>query len=781
MDLKMENNQVGLTTEYGQGVALKSVHLEAKLDGLLLSATLSQKYINDTDETIEATYTFPLGWGAQLMGLAVELNGKRMEAMALLKKQAEKKYEKAIEDGDTPVMVERSKLGLYTANLGNLKPNEEAVIEIEFAQLVRIEKGRIRLCIPTVIGQRYGDAQKQGQVQLHQTTEANLFAEFPFTADLVVRGELAQATITCPSHQVEIIDKEATRQVKIKKSGFMDRDFILLLEDIKAKSFVTVEQDGEVYAAIASFCPDFKEEGVESTLRMKILVDCSGSMKGDSISQAQEALHELSLKLTEADQITYSKFGSNVIHMNDKLENCTNSYLKNHLAKAIHETDADMGGTELHAALTSTFKLSLSQSFSEGCDVLLITDGDVWDIEEITLQAKRTNHRIFAIGVGSAPAESLLRDLAEITGGACDLVSPNEEISSSILRMIARMKAQRTTSVTIDWGQKPSWQSNLSKQLFANETRHVYAILKTKPELPPAISWETASSKFNSQPSIIDWSNDAVVPRLVAGAELQVSTEEKYASDIALKYQLISNYTNLILVHVRDDEDKAEGIPRLQKISQMQAAGQSGFGTVLQNISYMKSSVHDSSVNVPSVWRTRRVDTSVSDSLLSIQDSENYEIPAFLRKPEEPSAADRKAAANSLITPKELIEKINELATSTHSFEEIVRTLDLENKLELISNLCLRIVSDDQSRFATGLAYLITYIDAHLNSSPMLIRHAIRLLKSSCSKLSAQEESLAPDIIKSFLPELTLDDWGRTVSSEESGLLARAIGFFRKN
>ena len=54
----MDNNQVGLTTEYGQGVALKSVHLEAKLDGLLLSATLSQKYINDTDETIEATYTF---------------------------------------------------------------------------------------------------------------------------------------------------------------------------------------------------------------------------------------------------------------------------------------------------------------------------------------------------------------------------------------------------------------------------------------------------------------------------------------------------------------------------------------------------------------------------------------------------------------------------------------------------------------------------------------------------------------------------------------------------
>jgi Ca-activated chloride channel family protein len=535
-----------------------------------------------------------------------------------------------------------------------------------------------------------------------------------------------------------------------------------------------------VYAAIASFCPDFKEEGVESNLRMKILVDCSGSMKGDSISQAQEALHELSLKLTEADQITYSKFGSNVIHMNDKLENCTNSYLKNYLAKVIHETDADMGGTELNAALTSTFKLSFSQSFSEGCDVLLITDGDVWDIEEITLQAKRTNHRIFAIGVGSAPAESLLKDLAEITGGACDLVSPNEGISSSVLRMIARMKAQRTTSVTIDWGQKPSWQSNLSKQLFANETRHVYAILKTKPAQPAVISWETASSKFNSQPSQIDWPNAGLVPRLVAGAELQVSTEEKYASDIALKYQLISNYTNLILVQVRDEQDKAEGIPRLQKIRQMQAAGQGGFGTVLQNISYMMSSVHDSSVNVPSVFRTRRVDGSASALFASIQDSENYEIPAFLRKPEESSAAERKATKNFLITPKELIEKINGLATSTQSFEEIVSALDLENKLEIISSLCLRIVSDDQSRFASGLAYLISYIDGHINSTPMLIRHAERLLRLSASKLSTQEESQAAEIIKSFLPELKPEDWGRTVSNEQSGVLARAIGFFRK-
>jgi hypothetical protein len=50
----------------------------------------------------------------------------------------------------------------------------------------------------------------------------------------------------------------------------------------------------------------------------------------------------------------------------------------------------------------------------------------------------------------------------------------------------------------------------------------------------------------------------------------------------------------------------------------------------------------------------------------------------------------------------------------------------------------------------------------------------------SASKLSAQEESQATEIICCFLPEQKPDEWGRTVSNEQSCVLARAIGFFRK-
>ena len=149
----------GLENEYGQSVALKSVHMQGRLEGLMLSMTLRQRYLNDSDETIEATYTFPMSWGVHLMGMSVEMDGKRMESTALAKKSAEKKYESAIESGDLPVMLENSGLGLYTANLGNLKAGEELLIEIQYVQLLRFEKSHIRVTLPTVMGARYGDAQ----------------------------------------------------------------------------------------------------------------------------------------------------------------------------------------------------------------------------------------------------------------------------------------------------------------------------------------------------------------------------------------------------------------------------------------------------------------------------------------------------------------------------------------------------------------------------------------------------------------------------------------------
>jgi len=86
---------------------------------------------------------------------------------------------------------------------------------------------------------------------------------------------------------------------------------------------------------------------------------------------------------------------------------------------------------------------------------LLITDGEVWESDEIIDKMKKSGHRVFTIGVGSSVSEGFVRQLARETGGACELVVPNEAMSEKIVRHFKRIFLPRTESATIRWPQLP--------------------------------------------------------------------------------------------------------------------------------------------------------------------------------------------------------------------------------------------------------------------------------------------------------------------------------------
>ena len=116
------------------------------------------------------------------------------------KREAERQYEEALAEGDAPVMLEALADGLHTANIGNLKPGDEMVLEVRFAQLLTFEQGRLRLAIPTTIAPRYGNAESAG-LQPQQVPQASLLAEYPLALSVTVAGALAGGTVECPTHR----------------------------------------------------------------------------------------------------------------------------------------------------------------------------------------------------------------------------------------------------------------------------------------------------------------------------------------------------------------------------------------------------------------------------------------------------------------------------------------------------------------------------------------------------------------------------------------------------
>ena len=90
---------------------------------------------------------------------------------------------------------------------------------------------------------------------------------------------------------------------------------MLVAGDLAARSLAVVARDGDGYVAMASFCAQVPPHQAEAPLRLKLLLDCSGSMGGDSIAAAKRALHEILSRLQPQDRFSLSRFGSHVVHV----------------------------------------------------------------------------------------------------------------------------------------------------------------------------------------------------------------------------------------------------------------------------------------------------------------------------------------------------------------------------------------------------------------------------------------------------------------------------------
>lgn len=745
MTNNFDNDFAGLHSMDGERIALQSVHINGQLEGLLLQMTVRQSYRNQTGTNIETVYTFPLPWGASLMGMDVEINGRRLAAAVVGKPEAIGRYEKAIDDGDTPVMVEQSAMGLFSANLGNLKDGEEAVIEVRYVQLQRFEQDNIRLMVPTTIAPRFGDGYAEGGLALHESAASNLLVEYPFTLKLHINDTPDHAALHSPSHTIITKRENGTLQTSLTRGSFLDRDFILNLSGLRARSFAICAQDGEYTSVMASFCPQLSSYS-HKPLALKILVDCSGSMAGDSMHAAKRALHQVLQELSEDDAISYSKFGNEVDHSFLQMQRCTPTNLKQ-IATLVSETNADMGGTETYSALMSTFRTIDSpvaaNSAARAIHILMITDGSIWNNQQVIEASKNSNHRIFPICVGSAANDNLIRELAEQTGGACEMVGPNENIEQAIVRTFHRMRHAESMELNVDWGTDPLWESTMPFGVFHNDTVHVFARFSSQPTQAPILMWSGANQIGNVQAEILSQSDDKLVPRIVASWQIKNSTSAEERLALALQYQLVTDRTSLILVHRRPEEDKAKDLPQLQQIAHMQAAGSAGSSKVSrQSLSAM-----------PAAWR--RTSTSETERSMERIGPKSYDVPAFLRR--QPGTNIVPVA----ITPLDLLKRFSASGKVSTWIYGVGRNLEKNALPDAVTWVIdsLEIILGSREK---AWSLFIDWLSRQLSYS--LPRHAERAVRKEIASLHESERVSGFHRIEADFPELSHDNWAILVT-----------------
>jgi Ca-activated chloride channel family protein len=634
---------------------LEGVSASGRLDGVLFTTTLRQTYCNPGTRPLELLYTFPLPAQAVLLGFAAEFGDRRVDGQVMARQQAERVYEDALADGDAPALLEVAGDGLHTASLGNLLPGEQVVLEVRFAQLLAFEQGRLRLVVPTTIAPRYCSAETAG-VAAHQVPAVSLTAEYPLALEVTVTGSLAAGRIECPTHAHALERTGAGTRLALAEGARLDRDVVLIVTPAEPRPDLLVtsrdgrDGDGKV-VALAAF--ELPPAPARERISLALLVDGSGSMGGDGIASARRALHGVAEALGAQDEVSFSRFGSRVEHAL-KPSPCA-SAVRNQLRRLVDATDATLGGTEMAQALNAVFGLWPE---GHGVDVLLITDGEIWHVDKLLAAARKGGHRVFAIGVGSAPAEGVLRRLAEATGGACEFATPGEALEAAAVRMLGRIRQVPHAGVRVDWGVAPAWEVPVPAGVFGGDT--VVAWAGFDRELGERASarllagngdggerHERGDDRAQRGGGALATETELVrtcvtVPtegtdlaRMAASRRLAI-VDEAQALQLALDHQLVTDRTHCVLVHRRADADKPAEDAELHRVQSMLAAGWGGMGRAhaLQSRSMsfdMPESLSMSITSTPSVWRSGRAASAKVEALMS-SGMDEVEIPAFLRK-----------------------------------------------------------------------------------------------------------------------------------------------------
>ena len=585
-------------------IALRGVRLRARLSGMSLKATVEQTFVNLESKAIEALYTFPLPETAAVCGFEV-LTGERMLTGKVEENdEALRQYDDAISQGDAAFMLEQDRPDVFTARVGNLKPGQAATIRVSYIAPLECADRSIRVRFPTTIAPRYRSAAGCAD-PLAAAIDGDVLnpphvLSVPYGLELDVAAQLGPDVqqISSPTHALDVRRPQQTSDPwSIRFSGSlaeMDRDVVLVINlqrETEPQVQVAAGPDEAQYLAV-TFVPEFDEAvmGEHRASETVFLLDCSGSMQGESIRQATAALELCLRSLSSGDTFNICRFGSSFDMFAPQSPGYSNGTLERAL-KFIRRP-ADLGGTEIYKPLEAI--LSVPPAAGSVRNVVVLTDGQVTNEPAVVELARtwRSSNRLFTFGIGSSASGYSVRNLARVSGGAAEFISGNERIEDKVLRTFSRIDSPMVTEVAVDWGGAEVQTAPEIPPLFDGDLLRVLA--RAPGRVPTEItlrcqlpggpqSWTLAVPQPTSDENVIAtawarsmieaWDDAAAPTSRPAGRE---ASSERRLVNISKQFSVLCSRTSFVAVEHRSLEDRNAGMPELRRVPLKLAHGWGG-------------------------------------------------------------------------------------------------------------------------------------------------------------------------------------------------------------
>jgi Ca-activated chloride channel family protein len=369
------------------------------------------------------------------------MGGIEVKGEILDKDRAARKYHDIVRRMKDPALLEYVGKNLFQARVYPIPARGDVKIRVFYQQVLPYDNG--------VTTYRF-------------TSEDPKFYAAPirdYRLSIDISSESSIKAVYSPTHQVEV-DRPHDRAATVlltRSDQKTTKDFILYYsvskEEVGCNLLTYYDRHERQGYFLGLIAPDLKQK-VDRYFRKNVLfvLDVSGSMAGEKIEQAKEALRFCLNSLQPEDMFAIVSYSDDVERNSDEMLRAT----RDNVRSAMRYVDAlsAAGGTDINRALLEALSIDGAQSSADY--VIFLTDGEPTvgetNPDRITHNIRAANGdswKIFCFGVGYDVKAELLDRISEESGAIASYVRPNEDIEVKVSSFFAKIANPAMTDIKL--------------------------------------------------------------------------------------------------------------------------------------------------------------------------------------------------------------------------------------------------------------------------------------------------------------------------------------------
>jgi|GEM_PF-77577 len=396
---------------------------------------VDQTFRNDSHWSLEGTYIFPLPENAAISDFAMWINGERVEGQLYTKEEARRIYDDIVRRRLDPALLEYVGRDLFQASIFPIDPGDTRRVEIEYTEILPVDNGLVHYVYP-LSTERFSarpleDVSVTVNIQSNEAIKAVYSSSHPVSVN---REGRFGATV-------------GWEDANVLPSTDFSLYYTVSQDDIGVNllSYKAQDEDGFFVLLVA---PNVDAEQVVDK-DVILVLDVSGSMEGEKMEQARDALLYVLDHLNQGDRFNITAFSTGVRSFSTRPEPISALPEARRFVKDLRPE----GSTDINRALLEAIG---------GADperptiIIFLTDGlptsGVVETPQILANvegAASPNLRIFPFGVGDDVDTVLLDTLAQEQRGVSAYVRPGENVAEHVGSFYAKVSTPILADLTL--------------------------------------------------------------------------------------------------------------------------------------------------------------------------------------------------------------------------------------------------------------------------------------------------------------------------------------------